>query len=104
MEGVILMKIFVGLKNGKLDSVPDYLIGKMIAAGQVTSILRSTGWVQVGVDPVRKEDSDYGYYGPERRGLNQRRRCHNCPHFIEGECTKELCHIRYIQFSRNTEE
>jgi hypothetical protein len=104
IKGVSLMKIFVGLKNGKLDSVPDYLLGMMIAAGEVTSILRSTGWVQVGVDPVRKGESGFCYYGPERRNLIQRRLCHNCPYFIEGECTNEVCHIRYIQFSSHDKE
>jgi hypothetical protein len=104
MEEVIPMKIFVGLKDEKLDSVPDYLIGGMIPAGQVTSILRSTGWAYVGIDPFRKEDMDLSYYGPERRALNQRRRCHICPYFSEGKCTEELCRMRYLQFSKNEKE
>jgi hypothetical protein len=97
-EGVNLMKIQVVLKNGIQDSVPDYLIGMMIAAGEVISIRRSTGWVKVGIDPVRKGESGYWYYGPERRGLNQQMQCVSCPCFIESACINQICQIRYIQF------
>ncbi len=92
------MRIWVILKNGKPDHVPDYLLGAMIDAGEVTSIKRSTGWADIGVDPVRKGESGFCYYGPERRTLDQRRLCQNCPSFIEGECTKEICYKRYTGF------
>ncbi len=98
------MKIWVILKNGKPDNVPDYLVGAMIAAGEVKSIKRSTGWADIGVVPVRKWESGFCYYGPERRTLDQRRLCQNCPHFIEGECTNQICQSRYIRYRNYTKE
>ncbi len=98
------MRICVILKNGKPDNVPDYLLGAMIAAGEVTSILRSEGWVKVGHDPVRKAESGYCYYGPERRKLNQQRQCIKCPCFMNNECTSQICHIRYVQLANYTKQ
>lgn len=97
-----LMNISVILKNGTPDSVPDYLLSAMIEAGEVTSFKRSSGWVKIGVDPVRRGDPVFCYYGPEKRSLSQRRLCHTCPHFIETECSKEICQIRYMRFRNYT--
>jgi len=98
------MKIQVILKNGIPDTVPDYTLGMMIAAGEVISIRRSTGWVKVGVDPVRKGESGFCYYGPERRKLNQQRQCISCRFFIEGECTNQVCPIRCVQYGNYTKQ
>jgi len=98
------MKISVILKNGKKDNVPVYLLGAMIAAGEVTSLRRADGWVKIGVDPVRNGETSYCYYGPERRKLNQQRLCTNCPYFVNHECTKQICLIRYIQLAQYTKQ
>lgn len=98
------MRICVILKNGKPDEVPDYLLGAMIDAGEITSFQRTEGWVKVGVDPVRKAKSGYFYYGPERRNLNQQRLCTKCPRFVNCECTNQICQIRYIQLANYTKQ
>ncbi len=103
-EGVDLMKVWVILKNGKPDHAPDHLLGAMIASGEVTSILRSGGWVNVDANSGRKGESGFCYFGPERRALDQRRLCHNCPYCADGQCTKEICPKRYIRFSSYTRE
>lgn len=95
VEGVSLMSILVVLKNGNQSSIPDYLLAAMIEAGEVTSILRSEGWVKIGVDTVRKGEIGFCYCGPERRTPKQERLCFACPNFITFNCIKEVCPFRY---------
>ncbi len=97
------MRIWVILKNGKPNDVSDYLLAGMIDAGEVTFIKRSTGWAKIGVDPTRKGESDYCYYGSERRERNQERLCFACPNLFVRECTKQICYKRYLGFRNYTE-
>ena len=62
------MLVQVNWTNNRYDYVNDYMLDSLIEAGVVARFLRSTGWVTIGVDPVRaprKSDSDYD--GVERR-------------------------------------
>lgn len=48
------------------DSVPPYVLDRMLACGQVHAFERSSGWVVVGRDPIRASRRN-PYQGPERR-------------------------------------
>ncbi|MFA7405095.1 MAG: hypothetical protein WC007_13950 [Pelobacteraceae bacterium] len=47
------------------DSVPPYVLDRMLACGEVYAFERSSGWVVVGRDPIRATKSPY--HGLERR-------------------------------------
>lgn len=63
------MLIQVGYDDGKYDYVKDFMLDKMIELGAIASFKRSTGWVRIGIDPVRQRRSD-NYGGIERRTAN----------------------------------
>jgi hypothetical protein len=47
------------------DSVPPYVLDRMLACGEVHAFERSSGWVVVGRDPIRAVRSSYN--GLDRR-------------------------------------
>lgn len=59
------MLIRVLYKDNSSGMVKDYLLDDLITSGKIVAFYRSSGWVAVGRDPVRK--SSDGYEGPERR-------------------------------------
>ena len=63
------MLVQVKWKNGNYDYVRDLMLDCLLETDVVDSFLRSSGWVTVGVDPVRSSSSSVnrGYNGPERR-------------------------------------
>jgi len=48
------MAISVIFSNGDEKSVPSYMIDYLIREKKIVAFLRSSGWVQVGRDPIRK--------------------------------------------------
>lgn len=48
------------------DSVPPYVLDRMLACGEVHAFERSSGWAVVGRDPIRAARRG-AYQGPERR-------------------------------------
>jgi hypothetical protein len=61
------MLVQVKWKNGTYDYVRDYMLDCLIDTGVVDSFQRKSGWVTVGVDPMRSCTLSRGYDGPERR-------------------------------------
>ena len=60
------MLVQVNWTNNRYDYVKDFMLDSLIEAGVVARFLRSSGWVTVGVDPVRT-NSHQEYNGRERR-------------------------------------
>jgi len=48
------MAISVIFPNGDEKTVPSYMLDYLIREKKIVAFLRSTGWVQVGRDPIRK--------------------------------------------------
>jgi hypothetical protein len=90
-------EIHVVLRNGKPDSIPAFLLGSLIASGEVLQFQRSNGWVTVGKDSVRGVLAHYTYFGPERRKSQQKKQCAGCPDMVDGACIQQACLLRYIQ-------
>ena len=61
------MLIQVNYTDDRYDFVKDFMLETLIASGAIAKFRRTTGWVQVGVDPVRKTRSSEPYSGAERR-------------------------------------
>ncbi|HBA89475.1 MAG TPA: hypothetical protein DCZ75_16260 [Geobacter sp.] len=47
------MAISVIFSNGEEKSVPSYMLDYLIWEKKIVAFLRSTGWVQIGRDPIR---------------------------------------------------
>ena len=62
------MLIRVIYKNGKLDMVKPKMLDYLLEDDKVTGFMRSTGWVFIGSDSIRREEAE-GYRGEERRGI-----------------------------------
>jgi len=63
------MLIQVNWTNNRFDYVKDFMLDSFLEAGVVARFLRGSGWVTVGVDPVRSHTSNREYNGGERRSL-----------------------------------
>ena len=62
------MLIRVIYKNGKLDLVKPKMLDYLLEDDKVTGFMRSTGWVFIGTDSIRRGEPE-GYRGEERRGI-----------------------------------
>lgn len=60
------MLIRVVYKGDVHDYVKDHQLGKLLDAGKIIRFLRRSGWVEVGIDPIRT-DNNTAYSGVERR-------------------------------------
>jgi hypothetical protein len=61
------MLIQVAYFDNRYDYLKDFQLDRLLELRQVSGFRRSSGWVQVGVDPIRERRRNYPYYGPERR-------------------------------------
>lgn len=59
------MMIRVLYKDNSSGMVRDYALDELISSGKIVAFYRSSGWVAVGRDPVRK--SSQPFQGAERR-------------------------------------
>ena len=60
------MVIRIVYKDNVHDYVNDVLLGRFLDAGKIVKFQRRTGWVTVGVDPLRTGNQTV-FIGPERR-------------------------------------
>jgi len=60
------MVIRIVYKDNVHDYVNDVLLGRFLDAGKIVKFQRRTGWVTVGMDPVRSGKQS-AYIGAERR-------------------------------------
>lgn len=71
MDGGGEMLVQVNWTNNSYDYVHDFMLDSLIEAGVVARFLRSSGWVTVGVDPIRtRRSASPRYDGFERRSSN----------------------------------
>jgi len=65
------MLVQVNWTNNRYDYVKDFMLDSLIEAGVVARFLRSSGWVTIGVDPIRTSAPSREFSGEERRSLQQ---------------------------------
>ncbi|HBG05941.1 MAG TPA: hypothetical protein DDY22_10390 [Geobacter sp.] len=61
------MLIQVNYADDRYDYVKDFMLEPLIKSGAITKFRRTSGWVRVGVDPIRKTRPDGPYLGADRR-------------------------------------
>lgn len=105
-----MKRIPVCFTNNHYELVTAERLEKLLEAGKIKAFRRTTGWVMVDQDPVRKKDC--GYSGPERRtgkkrmccrGFSHRqivatvqkeRECLTCINMIHGKCIVTAIKVR----------
>ncbi|MBJ6752115.1 GSU3473 family protein [Geomonas anaerohicana] len=60
------MLIQVSYNDDKYDYVKDFMLEPLIQSGAISKFRRRSGWVQIGIDPVRSQRREH-YTGEERR-------------------------------------
>lgn len=63
------MLIQVSYDDEKYDYVKDFVLDRLIETGTISRFKRSSGWVRIGIDPVRTRRSD-NFAGVDRRTAN----------------------------------
>jgi hypothetical protein len=66
-EGIMLIQ--VAYHDNRYDYLKDFQLDRMLELNQVAGFRRRSGWVQVGVDPIR--EGRKSYYGTERRNARE---------------------------------
>jgi hypothetical protein len=61
------MLIRVQYPDGRYDYIKHTRLDALIDSVKITRFLRSSGWVVIGEDPVRRRGGRPSYTGPERR-------------------------------------
>ncbi len=64
------MLIWVLYRSGKHDMVNEGYFNGQLEVGEIAKFRRRSGWVTVGVDPMRG-DGGHAYDGLDRRGLDR---------------------------------
>jgi hypothetical protein len=63
------MMLPVVYTDGRFDLVKDFMLRLLIRSRKVTKFKRSSGWVDVNSQYVRRTGNNGSYSGPERRRL-----------------------------------
>ena len=61
------MLIHVMYPGNKYDYVKEFMLDKLIETRKIVKFWRDSGWVTIGVDPVRTGKQQNFYNGVERR-------------------------------------
>ena len=61
------MMVRILYHNNRYDMVKSTRLDDLISSKSVAKFQRSSGWVTIGVDPIRSPKSSLPYNGPERR-------------------------------------
>jgi hypothetical protein len=61
------MLIQVAYLDDRYDYLKEFQLERLLEMRQVAKFRRSSGWVEVGVDPIREGKKTGPYFGPERR-------------------------------------
>src|SRR5512144_854415 len=88
------MAIMVQFENKTFGYVRNDDLDELIETGAISSFRRSSGWVEIGKDPVRTKRTADAYAGPERRGEALKTHCLTCEEFVDAFCRARTCHDR----------
>jgi len=61
---MLIQVLYPGMQH---DYVKDFMLDTLVETGRIIKFRRSSGWVTIGVDPVRSRTGGGAYAGVERR-------------------------------------
>jgi hypothetical protein len=63
------MLIHIVRTDNRYDYVKDFILDILIESKEIFKFKRSTGWVTLGVDPIRRSKRDSVFNGTDRRAV-----------------------------------
>jgi hypothetical protein len=63
------MLIHIVRTDNRYDYVKDFILDILIKSKEIVKFKRSTGWVTIGVDPIRQSKQDSVFDGTDRRAV-----------------------------------
>ena len=61
------MLIHVVRVDNRYDYVKDFILDILIESKEIVKFKRRTGWVTIGIDPIRRSHRDSAFHGSDRR-------------------------------------
>ena len=61
------MLIHVVRVDNRYDYVKDFILDILIESKEIVKFKRRTGWVTIGVDPIRRSHRNIAFHGSDRR-------------------------------------
>jgi len=90
--------IMVHYKDKSFAFVPNNALDYLLATKSIVAFRRSSGWVDVGRETLRKKRAPTKYEGEERRDLSVKMNCLTCNDFVVTMCRIGKCPTRiYMQ-------
>jgi len=86
--------ILVHYKDKSFDFVPNHDLDNLIATQSIIAFRRSSGWVEIGKDPLREKRAPKKFEGPERRAPAVKMSCLTCHDFVVTMCRTGKCPTR----------
>lgn len=88
------MAIMVHYTDDSYGYVKNNDLERLIDDGGIVAFRRSSGWAEIGKDPLRQMGKDSGYNGSERRVDAASRSCLVCGDFVDSICRTNSCSTR----------
>jgi hypothetical protein len=63
------MLIHIVRTDNRYDYVKDFILDILIESKEIVKFKRSTGWVTIGVDPIRRSKRHSVFNGTDRRAV-----------------------------------
>ncbi len=96
------MAIMVQFENKTFGYVRNDDLDELIETRGIISFRRSSGWVEIGKDPVRTKRTSDEYVGPERRDGGLKMHCLKCDDFVDALCRASSCRFRVSLQGKST--
>ena len=88
------MAIMVHYGNSTFGFVENRALDDLIDSQTIIAFRRESGWVQIGLDPIRKKSVSQPFEGRERRGTAWKRSCLTCTEIVNAICQSYDCSSR----------
>ncbi len=88
------MAIMVQFSNKTFDYVENRVLDDLLERGAIIAFRRESGWVKIGVDPIRKSRFSLLFDGQDRRASAKKQSCLTCADFVNSLCQSFSCSSR----------
>ena len=88
------MAIMVQYRNNTFDYVENRALDDLIDSQIIIAFRRESGWVKIGIDPIRKNRIPQSFDGLDRRASTGKRSCLTCADFVNSLCQSLNCSSR----------
>jgi len=88
------MAIMVQYSNKTFGYVENRVLDDLIDNQTITAFRRESGWVKIGIDPIRNHRILKFFDGQDRRASTRKQTCLTCADFVNSLCQSFSCSSR----------